>query len=519
MKKFYTFPTFFCLPILFLIVGCINSNLTRDPDTLIYLLYNDVKDWDPASAFSMEVLPMSNIYEPLLWYDATGKDPKFIPALATSYSSSDDGLLWKFHIRDNVKFHDGSVCNAESVKLCIDRTKKIGEGPGFIWDAVERIEVVDDLTVVFHLKYPAPLDLIASAQYGAWIYSPVFLEMDRSDIRKGYASGTGPYRLSKWAQNQSILLKVNEEYWGEISDEVIRKIDIKIVSEAATRIQMIRGGDADICSLIPIEAVKSFENHPDLELKIFPSWINHLMIFNVKKPPTNNLKVRQAIAASMDYDNIINYIYNGMAEKPRGLIPNTLPGTLYPENMYRFDLNLAKDLLKEADLGEDESVRISYVASSNEYWKTCLMLQSNCNKVGLKTDLHAGLWSEIWSKGQRFESSSNMIEMAWWPAYATPSDWFLGMFATQNPPVFNLSYYSNSIVDSLIDRARELEAIDRKGSAKLYREIQTILLNDCVAIPIADVNSWIIAKNNLMGFRKNPAYNTVLFYYLRKIIS
>ena len=482
-------------------------------------MYNDVKDWDPASAFSMEVLPMSNIYEPLLWYDASDKEPRFIPALATSYSSSDDGLSWEFHIRDNVKFHDGSVCNAESVKLCIERTKKLGEGPGFIWDAVERIEVVDDLTVVFHLQYPAPLDLIASAQYGAWIYSPVISEMDRSDIRKGYASGTGPYKLSKWVQNQSIMLQVNKEYWGEISNEVFRKVDIKIVNEAATRIQMIKGGEADICSLIPIEAVKSFENHPELELKIFPSWINHLMIFNVKKPPTNNLKVRQAIAASMDYDNIINYIYNGMAEKPTGLTPNALPGTLYPENMYTFDLSLAEDLLKEVGLEEDESVSLSYVASSNEYWKTCLMLQSNCNKIGLKTELHAGLWSEIWSKGQSFKSSPNMIEMAWWPAYATPSDWFLGMFATQNPPVFNLSYYSNAIVDSLINRARELEAIDREKSAQLYGEIQTILLNDCVAIPIADVNSWIIAKKNLMGFRKNPAYNTVLFYYLRKIIS
>ena len=126
MKFFYPLPALACLSILGLVVGCINSNLTRDPDTLIYLLYNDVKDWDPASAFSMEVLPMSNIYEPLLWYDASDKEPSFIPALATSYSSSEDGLTWKFHIRDNVKFHDGSVCNAESVKLCIERTKKQG---------------------------------------------------------------------------------------------------------------------------------------------------------------------------------------------------------------------------------------------------------------------------------------------------------------------------------------------------------------------------------------------------------
>jgi len=478
-------------------------------------MYNDVQDWDPASAFSLEILPLSNLYEPLLWYDASGDKPIFVPALATSYSRSDDGIIWTFRIREDVRFHDGRLCDARAVKQCIQRTMSIREGPGFIWDAVEEIKVVDNLIIEFHLKYPAPIDLIVSSQYGAWIYSPGLGDLDRDFIRKGYAAGTGPYKLGGWIRNQSIILEKNEDYW-EFNKESYQRIDLRIVSEAATRIQMIKGDEADICSLIPIEALSSFENHPDVELKIFPSWVNHLLIFNVKKPPTDDLRIRKAIAATLDYNSIIKNIYSGMASQPTGLVPGSLPGIQPSDNLYKFDLEKAEALLKEVGINEDETLNLSYVASSNEYWKTCLMLQSNCRKLGLNVKLNSGLWSEIWSKSRRFDSAPNMIEMAWWPTYATPSDWFLGMFYTQENPVFNLSYYSNSHIDSLIQVSRELEAFDRDKASRIYGKIQSILIDNCVAIPVADLNAWIVARKDLTGFKKNPAYATINFHHLRK---
>lgn len=516
MRFFPSLVLFSIGSFLILTTGCSNSGTVRDPNTLVYLMYNDVQDWDPASAFSLEVLPLSNIYEPLLWYDASSEEPKFIPALATSYSRSEGGLLWTFNLRKGVRFHDGRICNAHAVKQCIERTISIGEGPAFIWDAVEFIEILDNLTLAFHLKYPAPMDHIVSAQYGAWIYSPGFAEMDRDVIRKGYAAGTGPYKLGGWVRNQTIILEANEDYWDELSKDSYQRVELRIVSEAATRIQMIKGGEADICSLIPIEALRSFENHPDIELKLFPSWVNHMLIFNVKKSPTDDLLVRQAIAATLDYDSIIKNIYSGMASQPTGLVPSSLPGAIPPDKLYEFDLDRARSLLKEAEVDEDEIVKLSYVASSNEYWKTCLMLQANCRKIGLKTELHAGLWSEIWSKARKFESAPNMVEMAWWPTYTTPSDWFLGMFTTQDPPLLNLSYYSNNTIDSLIQSARKMEAIDRDEAARVYGEIQSILVDNCVAIPVADLSLWIVVRKELTGFRKNPAYATILFHHLKK---
>ena len=501
---------------LFVNFGCGKQSHSTQSDSLVYLMYNDVKDWDPASAFSLEILPMSNIYEPLLWYDASEGESKFIPALATSYSKSADGLRWTFHLRDKVKFHDGQICDANAVKISIERTKEIGEGAGFIWEPLDYIEIVDELTIVFHLKYSAPLDLIVSAQYGAWIYSPRLAEMNRDSIRIGFAAGTGPYMLSKWVQNQSITLEANDDYWRGFSEKSFRKINLRVISEPATRIQMIKGGDADICSLIPIEALSSFDQHPELEVRLFPSFVNHLFILNVDKPPTNDIRIRQAIASALDYQSIIDNIYNGVAIKPTGLIPQSLSGISPPEKRYKFDLKIAEKLVEQSEIDKENSIKLSYVASSNEYWKTCIMLQENCRKIGLRVDLHAGLWSEIWSNARRFETSPNIIEMAWWPTYASPSDWFFNMFGTQDPPLFNLSYYSNTTVDSLIQVAKKMEATRREKSFEIYSEIQSKLINDCVVIPIADLNAWIITKKNLIGFRNNPAYATILFHGLER---
>ncbi len=77
-----------------------------DNKTVTYAMYGDIKDWDPASAFSLEVVMLVNVYEPLMWYNPPGSKEQFTPALATDWSVSDDGLAWTFNLRKNVKFHD-----------------------------------------------------------------------------------------------------------------------------------------------------------------------------------------------------------------------------------------------------------------------------------------------------------------------------------------------------------------------------------------------------------------------------
>ena len=141
-------------------------------DTVVFAAYGDIKDWDPSVAFSLEVVMLVSVYEPLVWYNPPGSKELLRPALATSWETSDDGLTWTFHLRKGVKFHDGEPFNAAAVKYSIDRTMKMKKGAYYVWSAVKEIKVVDDDTVQFLLKEPAPIDLIASSQYAAYIFSP-----------------------------------------------------------------------------------------------------------------------------------------------------------------------------------------------------------------------------------------------------------------------------------------------------------------------------------------------------------
>ena len=109
--------------IIFLLAISCHYKKRKDLSSFIIATYDDVKDWDPSTAFSLEVLPMSNIYETLLWLDASKDEHVFHPVLALSYTRSDDGLFWTFKLRENVLFHDGSNFDAEVVKYVIERNQ------------------------------------------------------------------------------------------------------------------------------------------------------------------------------------------------------------------------------------------------------------------------------------------------------------------------------------------------------------------------------------------------------------
>ena len=107
------------------------------------------------------------------------------PGLATAWSASDDGLEWTFTLRQGVSFHDGTPFMAEAVKYSLERTMRIGGGLSWIWSSVESVAAVDDFTVTIRTSDPAPVDLIASSTYAAWIVSPAIGE-------KGSGTGSTP---------------------------------------------------------------------------------------------------------------------------------------------------------------------------------------------------------------------------------------------------------------------------------------------------------------------------------------
>ncbi|NJN44960.1 MAG: ABC transporter substrate-binding protein, partial [Anaerolineae bacterium] len=134
-------------------------------------------------------------------------------------------------------------------------------GASFIWWALDRVDVVDELTVEIHMTASMPVDLIASSLYGSWIVSPKALEAAAATegyFEAGIEAGTGPYMLESYTPDQEILLTRFDDYWGGWSEGQFDKVLITIVPEAITQQQMLEGGEVDLVTRIPNENYDAF---------------------------------------------------------------------------------------------------------------------------------------------------------------------------------------------------------------------------------------------------------------------
>ena len=493
-----------------------SPKLIKDQNTFVIATYDDVKDWDPATAWSLEVLPMSNMYEPLLWYDASTKVGKVLPGLATSYTKSNDGLVWKFDLRENVFFHDGTEFNAYTVKFVVERNKKSNGGASYIWSAVEKIIINSSHKITFVLSSPVPFDKIVSSQYGSWMYSPGIANIPPDSLYDGYGSGTGPYQLKKWVRNKHILLEKFDNYWrGWKRPTHYSSILIQVVSESSTRVQMIKSGLADYAILIPTQLLKALDDSPDIDVTYLDSWTNEFYLLNTKKPPTDNLWFRRAVASSFDRQTIVKHVYKNTGIEAKGLVPQNLPLFQEPDSLLKFDLEMAKRYLERSDVNiKNINVDFSFVSTYEEYRLTAFMLLDNLRSLGIRLDLKPGLWSTNWDKAKNTKTAPNIISMAWWPTVTSQSDWFFSLYNTQDPINFNLSQYSNGIVDSLTERAWALESTSPEAAKALYKKIQNILIDECVVIPSVDIKIPSVRRSNIIGLKNNPAYSSIFVYNL-----
>jgi len=482
-------------------------------NSVTYAMYGDVKDWDPSIAFSLEVMMLANVYEPLLWYNPPGSEEQFTPALAESWSVSDDGLTWTFTLRGGVIFHDGTPFNAAAAKAAIDRTRELKQGAYYIWSGVTSVEATDDSTLIIKTETPKPIDLIASSQYGAYMYSPDAAKKGTDWFNEGNAAGTGPYKVRQWEKGQHIILEKNDSYWGGWKPDNFDRVILKVVTENATQVQMLKSGEADFISLVPADAVENLNRIEGITAKGIPSWKNSQFLINTQKAPTNNRKFRQALTLLWDYDSVVNDIYAGHATAARGAVPTTMWGHDDSIETPRFDIAKAKALVEESGIPVGErKITMAYIGTSEEYKNSALLFQANAAEAGIEVELKPGEWGTIWANAKKLETAPNLQSMTWWPTYPTPNDWLVGLFRTEENAFFNLSHYSNPEFDKVLDEGVALEGSDRESAIKKYGEAQKILMEDAPAIFYADIKTRVAYRSDIKGLEVNPAYNAVFFH-------
>src|SRR5215210_248736 len=474
--------------------------------------------WDPADSYSNEVIAMQNMYQTLTRYDSETQE--VVPSLASSWESNDDGTEWTFTIRDGVTFHSGRAMTSKDVKASIERTMEIGGGAAYIWGAVKSIETPDPTTVAFTLKYSSPLDLIASADYAAYIYDTE--AAGDQDLAKWFAdgneAGTGPYMLDSWDQGADVELRLKAfpDYWGGWDDARYQNVIFRVVPEATTAAQLLRPGEVTWVERMNPQLWETFQDDPNVTTTTTASWQTLLAMLNTADGPLADQKVRQAVMAGIDYEGMMQAL-QGAAEPLSGVVPPGLWG--HPEDLYpTHDPETATSLLNEAGYGPDgESMdlELTYLNGDSDEQLVGTLMKSNLADLNVNVDVRGMQWTAQWAKGKssNVDERQDIFLFYWWPDYADPYSWFINLFHTEDPPFFNLSYYSNPQLDQQMEEAEKLAASDRERSTEMFGDMQSTLYDEVPSVSLYTQTYQRAMLNTFGGYVDNPAYPNLVSGY------
>ena len=298
---------------------------------------------DPTAgaAAAIDEVTYANLFEGLTRINESGE---VAPALAESWSISADGLTYTFKLHTGVKFHDGADFSADDVKFSIDRAMAADSvnAQKALFDGITSVAVVDPATVTITLSRP-----VGSLLYNLGWGDAVIVDPASAATNKEKPIGTGPFKFDNWAKGSAVTLVKNPDYWGAAA--MLDKVQFRIIADPAAATAALLSGDVQAFPNFPApEAVPQFSSDARFAVVIGQTEGETILSTNNKKPPFDNLKVRQAIAHAIDRKAIIDGAMFGQGTPIFTHFPPFNPAYVDLSATYPYDLAKAKALLTEA---------------------------------------------------------------------------------------------------------------------------------------------------------------------------
>jgi len=271
------------------------------------------------------------------------------PSLAESWTMSKDGLVYEFVLRQGIKFHNGDPVTADDVKFSFERYR--GAASKMLKDRTAAVETPDPQHVRFRLKGPWPdfMTYYGSLTTGAgWIVPRKYLEKVGDEGFKKAPIGAGPYRFVSFNPGVELTLEAYEQYWRKPPS--VKRLVLKIAPDEATRLAMLKRGEADIVYLLQGELAEEVRRTPSLTLKPTPIVSTHWLLFADQwdaKSPWADRRVRLAANHAMDRQAVNEALTLGFSRIIWSIIPQSFDYFWQPPP-YAYDPARAKRLLAEA---------------------------------------------------------------------------------------------------------------------------------------------------------------------------
>jgi peptide/nickel transport system substrate-binding protein len=469
--------------------------------TLKWAAQNDILTMDPHSQnHATTHAIMQYAYEGLVRYT---RDYKIEPALAESWKQLSE-THWRFNLRKNVKFHDGSPFTADDVVFSFNRIKQ-PQGTNQIYvSGVNEVKKVDDHTVDFIMSGPNPILLRLIVDFR--IMSKAWSEKNRSQNIQDYkakeetyasrnTNGTGPFIIKSWEPDNRIVMTVNKGWWGKLDGNVTEVIYTPIKSDA-TRVSALRSGEVDLVTDLPTQDVDALRKVSTLRVldghevrTIFigmDQFSEELKYSSVKgKNPFKDIRVRQALNLAVDREAIRKVTMRGLSI-PAGIMvaPGVHGHSKQIDIVPKFDPAAAKKLL--ADAGYPDGFEFTLDCPNGRYVndeKICQALVSMWARAGLRVKLNAMPFSTYIPKLLNLDTSAYML------GWGVPT--FDALYTLQSlvrtkttgaDGSFNQGRISDPKLDTTIDAMKI--AMDPKGRDALLKEALEVTRDRAYYVPL-----------------------------------
>jgi len=450
--------------------------LETETNRLVVCISSPVESMDPTNYRDRTTQTvLKNMFDSLTTRDSM---MRIVPQLAESWKSLDD-TTWEFKLRQGVKFHNGDPFTAEDVKFTLERVVKEGAIDGqtshrkSLLGPVSGVNIIDAHTVLIQTEKPwAILPLMLSLQE---IVPKKYMESVGSAGFQSNPIGTGPFRLASQDAGKEMILEVFPDYYGgspgnpPMQPANLKYLVFRTVPLKALQIAMLKLGECDIVSHIPVGAIRILKQTPGIRVLTCSATRSYFAEINCAKPPFNDLRVRRALNHAINRKAVVDNILQGHGiPLPTILLPNAFAfnRSLKP---YAYDPELAKRLLIESTFPETDTVAIQCVKDDLQFAN---IIAAFLTKVGIKSAINIVHHRKPKAYGR--DASWDILVGSWGNSTLDPVGILVPKFKSGGRG--NFSGYRSKEVDALLSLA---ETTSNPTLRKDYFEkVQKIVYGD-----------------------------------------
>ena len=466
-------------------------------------LDGDILTYDPltSGAYADREL-YYNVYDSLVAIDA---NLKIIPALAESWDIPDP-QTYIFHLRKDVKFHDGTDFNADAVKFNLNRyltDPKTVRAPEI--NSIQTIDVTDPYTVKLTLKAPFGPLLANLVDRAGMMLSPKAVQALGNDALalKPIGAGSGPFKFVEAVKDDHITLERNANYWkkdaGGGALPYVDKLTYRPITDATVLLSNVKTGDLDVAYTIAGKDVAGVKSGTEVSFKSVPGLGYNAFVLNVTREPFTKKELRQAVAEALDRDQINKTVYFGVQTVGYGPLPPS--SWAYDPNFKPYGANVerAKQYLAAGGAPNGFAFEVKIGSGSPELTQLVQLIKDQLAKAGITMTI---------TQQERTKASADRISGDFqatdfgWSGRIDPDGNLYNIFHTGGG--LNYGKYSSPQVDGLLEKARA--AGDQAQRKDLYQQAQKLIVDDVAMAFYSFSPANLIAQPKVQGVQLYPDF-------------